>query len=146
MAQVAAAGAHQVVAGSAVYGSKDRAKAIRAIRTACEAVAILKQQPVAAVELMDRASLRSVEGMPGIPDDFADLSETAAALLIETRAADANGLARNIATVRDTIAGVETVYAPAFTDKVQEYTKLWNVRKGLFPAVGSARSWIAVTR
>jgi D-lactate dehydrogenase len=109
------------------------------IRTACEAVAILKQQPVAAVELMDRASLRSVEGMPGIPDDFADLSETAAALLIETRAADANGLARNIATVRNAIAGVETVYAPAFTDKVEEYAKLWNVRKGLFPAVGSAR-------
>lgn len=38
VAQVAAAGAHQVVAGSAVYGSEDRARAIRAIRTACEAV------------------------------------------------------------------------------------------------------------
>jgi ribulose-phosphate 3-epimerase len=36
--QVAAAGAHQVVAGSAVYGQADRAGAIRAIRTACEAV------------------------------------------------------------------------------------------------------------
>ncbi len=39
VAQVAAAGAHQVVAGSAVYGEQDRAQAIRAIRTACEAVA-----------------------------------------------------------------------------------------------------------
>jgi len=39
VAQVAAAGAHQVVAGSAVYGSEDRAQAIRAIRTACGAVA-----------------------------------------------------------------------------------------------------------
>jgi ribulose-phosphate 3-epimerase len=38
VAQVAAAGAQQVVAGSAVYGAEDRAKAIRAIRTACEAV------------------------------------------------------------------------------------------------------------
>ncbi|MBW2261144.1 MAG: ribulose-phosphate 3-epimerase [Deltaproteobacteria bacterium] len=38
VAQVAAAGAHQVVAGSAVYGAKDRARAIRAIRAACEAV------------------------------------------------------------------------------------------------------------
>jgi len=36
--QVAAAGAHQVVAGEAVYGSADRAQAIRAIRAACEAV------------------------------------------------------------------------------------------------------------
>jgi ribulose-phosphate 3-epimerase len=36
--QVAAAGAHQVVAGSAVYGKEDRARAIKAIRAACEAV------------------------------------------------------------------------------------------------------------
>lgn len=36
--QVAAAGAHQVVAGNAVYGKDDRARAIRTIRAACEAV------------------------------------------------------------------------------------------------------------
>lgn len=37
VAQVASAGACQVVAGSAVYGKPDRAAAIRAIRTAAEA-------------------------------------------------------------------------------------------------------------
>src|SRR4029450_9232991 len=38
------------------------------LETACRAVAALKSAPVAAVELADRAALRSVEGKPGLPD------------------------------------------------------------------------------
>ena len=37
------------------------------IRSACEAVIRLKPQPVAAVELLDRPALRSVEDKPGLP-------------------------------------------------------------------------------
>ena len=55
------------------------------VKTACRAVEVLKGQPVAAAELMDRAALRSVQGKPGIPEYFAALPETAAALLVETR-------------------------------------------------------------
>ena len=38
------------------------------LETACHAVTVLKNTPVAAVELADRAALRSVEGKPGLPE------------------------------------------------------------------------------
>lgn len=51
------------------------------IGEACRAVALMKPTPVSAVELMDRASLRSVEGKPGMPDFIGGLGPDASALL-----------------------------------------------------------------
>ena len=56
------------------------------IRTACEATIILGQQPVAAAELMDRASLASVTGKPGMPEFLGELAPGVTAVLVETRA------------------------------------------------------------
>ncbi len=110
------------------------------IQTACEAVAALKSQPVAAVELMDRASLRSVENKAGIPDYFKTLPETAAALLVETRAMDPATLQTQVARVTDAIAALPTLFPLQFTDRPEEFNQLWAIRKGLFPSVGSARA------
>src|SRR4051812_49805973 len=66
------------------------------IAEACRAVALLKQAPVSAVELMDRAALRSVEDKPGMPAAIRGLGEGVTALLVETRAAAAAGLDANI--------------------------------------------------
>ncbi|MDQ5910953.1 MAG: D-lactate dehydrogenase [Pseudomonadota bacterium] len=110
------------------------------IETACIAVAALKSQPVAAVELMDRASLRSVENKTGIPDYFKTLPETAAALLVETRAMDPATLQTQVATVTDAIAALPTLFPPQFTDQAEAFNQLWAIRKGLFPSVGSARA------
>ena len=43
------------------------------LETACRAVMLLKSTPVAAVELADRAALRSVEGKPGLPEGIGAL-------------------------------------------------------------------------
>ena len=59
------------------------------LATACRAVTLLKRQPVDAVELADRAALRSVQGKPGLPAALAEVGADGAALLVETRAADA---------------------------------------------------------
>lgn len=56
------------------------------IATACEAVTVLKGTTVDAVELMDRASLRSAENKTGMPAYLKTLDEHVAALLVETRA------------------------------------------------------------
>ncbi len=110
------------------------------IKTACEAVAVLKSQPVAAVELMDRASLRSVEDKPGMPAYFKELPETAAALLVETRALDAPTLNAQVATITTALAATPTLLPFQFTDRPEEFTRLWAIRQGLFPSVGSARA------
>jgi len=110
------------------------------IRAACEATIALKTQPVDAVELMDRLSLRAVENQPGMPGNLAALPEGAAALLIETRAADAGALAARVAAVGATLADMRMVEPAAFTEDPQAIKQYWAVRKGAFPSVGAMRA------
>jgi len=109
------------------------------IETAAAAATILREQPVAAVELMDRASLRSVENQRGLPDYLKALGRKVAALLVETRAYTADALNGQVHSVTDSLKRLPFVRPAAFTDRVAEYTALWNIRKGLFPAVGAVR-------
>jgi len=106
---------------------------------ACQAIPHLRKQPVAAAELMDRASLASVEDEPGMPDFLKDLGKTVTALLVETRAEHADLLPGQIGQVAGCLGGFETVMDIAFTDVPEEYQALWKIRKGLFPAVGAVR-------
>ena len=58
------------------------------IHAACAAIVPLRDAGAAALELLDRASLRSVENQPGIPPNIKDLPEGAAALLVEFQGTD----------------------------------------------------------
>lgn len=109
------------------------------IEDACRATTLLKNEQVSAVELMDRTALRSVENKAGVPDYLKRLSADAAALLVETRAADVMSLQRQIDQITRSIHAIPLEKPLAFTDQVDEYTALWNIRKGLFPAVGAVR-------
>ena len=109
------------------------------IASACEAAAIVKQQPVDAAEIMDRAALRSVQDKEGMPDYLKAFSQNTTALLVETRAHTRDELQQNIDTVKQSLSEIPMEKPMAFTDKADEYTKLWNIRKGLFPAVGAVR-------
>ncbi len=109
------------------------------IVVASQAVMALEPQPVAAVELFDRASMRSVEDKPGVPALVRDLPEEAAALLVETRAETPEDLAANVARVEASLAGIAMIGPMQFTSDAAEAAKLWNVRKGLIPSAGGAR-------
>ncbi len=109
------------------------------IESAATAAAILREQPVAAVELMDRAALRSVETKTGMPDYLKTLGPETAALLVETRAYAADELSGQVRAVTESLRRLPFERPVAFTDQVAEYTALWNIRKGLFPAVGAVR-------
>jgi D-lactate dehydrogenase len=110
------------------------------IETACRAAAVLRGQPAAAVELMDRAALRSVEAKAGMPACLAGLPPGAAALLVETRAMDAGELQANTAAVLSALGGIAFLQPPQFTDHPAETRALWSIRQGLFPAVGAVRA------
>ena len=110
------------------------------IDVACSAVELLKSSaPVDAVELMDRASLRSVEMKEGMPSYLKDLDSQVASLLVETRAADPATLMRNRSLISESLDSLTTVLPISFTDDAKEFGKLWNIRKGLFPAIGAMR-------
>ena len=111
----------------------------RDIADACAAVVRLKAGPVAAVEIMDRAALRSVERKPDLPESLSDLGPEAAALLIETRAGDPDALRRQIAVIQTAVAEAGLLRPPRFVEDPDAALRLWNIRKGLFPSVGSMR-------
>jgi len=109
------------------------------IEKACRAVSLLKSEPVAAVELIDRASLKSMEAAEGVPPYLKDLSPSASSILVETTADSHEKLYEQIATVKEAIKDIATEVPITFTDKPYEYARLWKIRKGLFPSVGAMR-------
>ena len=110
------------------------------LKTACEAVQLLKTTAVSAVELADRPALRSVQGKPGLPEGIQDLGPDGAAILVETRAATATELARQIAAIEERLRPLATAQPIVFTTDPAETARYWSVRKGMFPSVGAVRN------
>ena len=110
------------------------------VETCCLAVIELKQQAVSAVELLDRRSLRSVQEKPGMPAFVRELSASACALLIESRAADAAQLQAQLQQVMQAIAHFPVERQVDFTLDPLENAQLWAIRKDTFPAVGAVRA------
>ncbi|SFL41004.1 FAD-binding and (Fe-S)-binding domain-containing protein [Pseudomonas sp. NFACC46-3] len=109
------------------------------VETCCNAVTVLKSQPVSAVELLDRRSLRSVQDKPGMPDFVQHLSINACALLIESRAASSSLLQEQLVRIMASLAGFPVEKQVDFTEDPRENARLWAIRKDTFPAVGAVR-------
>ncbi|MFN9679810.1 MAG: FAD-binding and (Fe-S)-binding domain-containing protein [Betaproteobacteria bacterium] len=106
---------------------------------ACAAVPLLKPLAVAAVELMDRAALASVEHKPGMPPAIGALGRDAAALLVETRAESAAVVAAQVQAIVRALAPLPTAAPVEFSTDAAAIARLWKVRKGTFPSVGARR-------
>ncbi len=109
------------------------------VQSCCRAVTVLKPQPVSAVELLDRRSLRSVENQPGMPAWVKDLSANACALLIESRAASQSLLHEQLTLIMASIADFALEKCVEFSEDPLVYNQLWKIRKDTFPAVGAVR-------
>ena len=109
------------------------------IADACRAVTGLRQEAVAAVELLDRAALRSVESQPGLPPIMRELGPDAAALLIEVRAAAQGDLQRRMVRALLVLQDIPVVEPPVFATDAKTCDMYWKVRKGTFPSVGAMR-------
>ena len=109
------------------------------IEDACNAVMILKKQPVTAVEILDRASLRSVESAKGVPEYLKNLSPNACAILVETRGESDEVLNRNIPLILKSIEHIVTELPVSFTKDNKEQAMLWKIRKETLPTVAGMR-------
>jgi D-lactate dehydrogenase len=106
---------------------------------ACAAVKPFVDQGAAAVELTDRASLRAVEGKPGVPERWMMLPDTATGLLVEFRASSESARAAAEDIANDMIDRLALLEPAAFTKDPLLAAQFWNVRSGLLASVGGAR-------
>ncbi|MBB5022710.1 FAD-binding and (Fe-S)-binding domain-containing protein [Desulfurispira natronophila] len=110
------------------------------IEQACQAVMHLNRDLVAAAELMDRKALQSVEDKPGMPEYLRTLDSDVCSLLIEVDAKDNETLQQRIAAATKALEPIPAVRPLEFSTDPQVCAQLWNIRKGLFPAVGAMRT------
>jgi D-lactate dehydrogenase len=109
------------------------------IYDACRAIVPLTEKGALMVELMDRASLRAVENLSGMPSIVRTLPETAAALLVEFQEESPDILQQRVSAFLDEVSGLRLLESPTFTEDAKQQDFYWKVRKGLFPAVGAVR-------
>ncbi|MEO7528562.1 MAG: FAD-linked oxidase C-terminal domain-containing protein, partial [Chitinophagaceae bacterium] len=109
------------------------------IYAACKAVLPLKEIGAAMVELMDRSSLRAVEGLEGMDPFAKTVPDGAAALLIEFQKNTLAEIEKQINAFLLATGELSMLNTPVFTTDKKEREFLWKVRKGLFPAVGAVR-------
>ena len=109
------------------------------VPSACSAIAALRDSGARALELMDRASLRSIAGQPGVPAEIRDLPSAAAALLVEYQCTTEGELEGCKRDCRGVLPSLPLLHPPDFTTDAQRQAALWRVRKGLIPTVGAMR-------
>ncbi len=109
------------------------------LHAACAAIVPLRDADAKALELMDRASLRSVETQPGIPASIAGLPEGAAGLLAEFQCEDEAERPLLEVKARQAVGGLRLLEPARFTHDPAEQALFWKIRQGLFPSVGAVR-------
>ena len=106
---------------------------------AADSIVPLRQAGAKALEIMDRASLRSVENQAGVPSSLRALPEPAAGLLVEFQTAEESERPELEKLAAEAVGGLALCEQPRFTHLGTEQALLWKIRSGLFPSVGSVR-------
>jgi len=110
------------------------------IFAACAAIMPFATAGAKAIELMDRASLKSVEHIKGIPEIIKTLPATAAGLLIEFQGNTPEAVQQHLADTLPLLSNETLIGTPYFSTDAQEQALYWKVRKGMFPSVGAVRA------
>jgi len=109
------------------------------LHAASASIVPLRQAGAKALEIMDRASLRSVEDQNGVPASLKTLGDGAAGLLVEFQSADESERHSLEELARDATGSLRLVETPRWTHAPAEQALLWKIRAGMFPSVGSVR-------
>jgi D-lactate dehydrogenase len=112
----------------------------KTVQDAAAAIAPLEASGARAAEIMDRAALRSVESAPGASAILRELPETAAAILVEYQAADAESLSHFQKEAARTLKKLRLLHDPQFTQDPVQQAALWKPRKGIIASVGAMRA------
>lgn len=108
-------------------------------KIATESIPVLIEHQAAAVELMDSASLMTAKYVQNAPYGLDLVQDDTTALLIELQNDDIQDLSRQEQEIIRTLQSMEGEFVAGMTREDPLRTVLWNIRKGLYPTVGSLR-------
>jgi len=109
------------------------------LHAAGAAIAPLREAGAKALEIMDRPSLRAIEGEPGILASVKTLPDTAAAILAEFQCAEESEVPGIKAAAEGVARKVQLLEPAEFTEDPEEQAKLWAAREGLLPTIAAIR-------
>ncbi len=110
------------------------------VQDAAAAISPLRESGARAAEILDRAALHSVEAVPGVPPILRELPESAASILVEYQAPDAEALVHFQKEAARTIKKLRLLHDPEFTQDPVQQANLWKARKGIIASVGAMRA------
>ena len=119
-----------------------RASALLAFGTmddACELTPELRSAGCSAIELLDFASIQTLLEKRGVPSFLSDLKQDSACLLVQIQKEDVHDLSRAIESNHKLSAHSSVIFKTDFFSDKHQQDLLWNLRKGIFPAVGARR-------
>jgi len=109
-------------------------------RSACDAIPLLKDSGAEALELMDRAALRSIEHLASAPAFLKELPDSASCILCEYQADSKEGLASLLIHAAQQLGGLPLISQTPFTSDEKERGNYWKLRKGMYPSVAAVRA------
>src|SRR5208337_4234896 len=101
---------------------------------ASESIVPLRQAGAKALEIMDRAALRSVENQAGTPPVLKTLAEGAAGLLAEFQSAQESERSALEALAADSTSRLKLLEPAQFTHDTAAQAAMWKIRAGMFPS------------
>ncbi|MGZ5134720.1 MAG: FAD-binding oxidoreductase, partial [Flavitalea sp.] len=107
---------------------------------ACNSIYDLKSTGAEALEFMDRASLRSVEDMPGVPTLLKNLPLQASSILCEFQESSHERLLEKFDHAKPVLEKLPLLVHPNFTQDPKEQAIMWKIRKGMYPSVAGMRA------
>jgi D-lactate dehydrogenase len=107
---------------------------------ACRAIEPLKSLGAEALEIMDRASLRSIENDPICPNIVRILDDNSTALLVEFQCESEYEVEMICGRAYEIFDTLPLLEKPILTDDPLLQAQYWKIRKGMFPTVGAQRA------
>ncbi|PAF44260.1 FAD-binding and (Fe-S)-binding domain-containing protein [Helicobacter sp. 11S02596-1] len=94
---------------------------------------------IAAAEVMDYASLKSVQNAKGVPTIIQEIQPNNACILIQAESTHQDILQNNLDTITQAIAHIPTILPIQKSSDEAVYASWWKIRKGLLPIAASTR-------
>ncbi len=106
---------------------------------ACEVTPRLRELGFSAVELFDYQSIQALRGYPQLPDFLNHLGRNAACLLLQAQQDDKHELNALLERAEVIHQWQQISHKTEFFADQLKQNQLWDLRKGIFPAVGARR-------